>query len=185
MIGTPTALSVRVSRKTSDGEYGSFEGSAEVTVNLPPEVDLEQAFDASDAWLTAAVGASMAEKRGMIAKSKETHEQVVAAPSAEVVQAVAAAPAAQAPVASDATYEVIEVKNFAVEMTKSGKRIGKAFGGKWTKFGVTFWPETAAEVGVELDACDLDRKYNLPAVYTHARVEMDVDKPKKVVSFEK
>ena len=179
MIGTPTALSVRVSRRLGDGKYGSLEVSAELTVNLGADAKLDDTFDAIDAWLTAKVGKSAHEKLDRTEQAVALEIEPLAA--GFVPGTVVSGPATD----SDPRYEVIEVKNFAVEMTKSGKRIGKAFGGRWMKYGITFWPETAAEVGVELDACDLDRKYNLPAGLTKGRVEMDGDKPRKIVRFEK
>jgi hypothetical protein len=71
MIGTPSEIEVHVSRKLSDGDYGSFEVSASLRVNLPPDANLEEAFDSADSWLTAAVAGSVGEKQASIAKQAE------------------------------------------------------------------------------------------------------------------
>jgi hypothetical protein len=196
MIGTPSALSVRVSRKLSDENYGSFEVSAELEVNLPADADLEMAFDSADSWLTAAVAVSVREKQANIAK--RAHEAAAAVAAAAVPAGnVGITPPAVAnttilpeptrvPVDDNGTeFEVIEVKNFTVEMTKTGKRIGKVHGGKWTKFGVIAWPEAFAELNIDLDALTLDTAYTLPEGYKHARIEMDGEKPKRTHRFEK
>ena len=66
--GTPTKLAVRVSRKLSDGAYGSYEVLAELETNLAQDANLEEAFAAHDAWLTAAVAASVRNKQDNIAR---------------------------------------------------------------------------------------------------------------------
>ncbi|MFA5808725.1 MAG: hypothetical protein WC935_00125 [Thermoleophilia bacterium] len=68
MIGTPKTLKVHVSRKLGDNEFGSYGVDAELEVSLPPDANRDEAFDENDAWLTAAVGRSMAEKKASIQK---------------------------------------------------------------------------------------------------------------------
>lgn len=60
--GVPSAISVSVSRKKLDGDYGSFEVSASIEASLAPDANLEETFDELDTWLTAAVGTSVNEK---------------------------------------------------------------------------------------------------------------------------
>ena len=132
MIGTPTALSVRVSRKLNDGDYGSFEVAAELTLSLPADANLEEAFDASDAWLTAAVAGSVREKQANIAKQKPvTLRQQADIDAANdvtghVAQAVQPAPVAEirTPVTDEgAEYRTIDVEFFEVAVDANNIRV--------------------------------------------------------------
>lgn len=78
--GTPSKMSVGVSRKRSDGEYGSYEVSASIEANLAPDADLEKAFDELDTWLTAAVASSMNEKSQKLATAKPVAAQAEVQP---------------------------------------------------------------------------------------------------------
>lgn len=82
MIGTPASLTVRVSRKLGDKDFGSYGVEAEITVNLPADAKLNEAFDAADSWLTAAVARSMADKTEEIQKARPKSEE----PEAETKQ---------------------------------------------------------------------------------------------------
>jgi len=70
MTGTISQLSVRVSRKMGDGDYGSYGVEAEATENIAAGANVQEEFDALDAFLTAAVGMSMTEKKGTIEAAK-------------------------------------------------------------------------------------------------------------------
>ena len=203
-IGTITEIEVRVGSKVSFN-YGSHELSVSVKTMVPPDADPVKVAEATEAWGNAFVGRGNKEWLDAQAKQQKDTETISGALKAntEAHQAATAAAVAAVPAPVQPTlpvdvneptrhpldergneYDIITVQHFTVEMTKSGKRIGKAFGGRWMKYGVTFWPEVANEVGLDIDRCDLDRKYNLPTGWTKARVELEGDKPKKVVKFE-
>lgn len=61
MTGVPTILTVRVSRKLGDGDYGSFGGEWECTVNLPPNANLEEESQALFAFGKAFLGTELAD----------------------------------------------------------------------------------------------------------------------------
>ena len=88
--GIPEELWVRVSRKRSDGDYGSFGVEAELKVNLAnvQDLNLDDTFDAVDAWLTAAVAGSMKAKTAPEALPLKT--ELSEAPPPERVAALAA-----------------------------------------------------------------------------------------------
>ena len=71
MIGTPASLTVRVSRKLGDKDFGSYGVEAEITVNLPADAPLNEAFDAADSWLTAAVARSIQDKTEEVQKGRK------------------------------------------------------------------------------------------------------------------
>ena len=192
MIGTPTALSVRVSRKLSDQDFGSFEVSAELAVNLAPDADLSATFDEVDTWLTAAVAGSVREKQANIAKqqaAKAPPPGTVLAQSVDftggVVQVVQPAPVAEirTPV-TDAgdEYRVIEVDYFEVSVDANNVRVCKVHGGPYKKFGVRCWPEPLEAVGIKLETLEAG-KFSLPPEYKQAKVLMADGKPKKVWAF--
>lgn len=172
LIGTPTSLSVRVSRRLTDGNYGSFEVSAELDVNLPPEVNLEQAFDAADAWLTASVAKSIAEKQVDIVVAKP-------APVAQHAQQEMV----REPVVGDSETEVFEVIGYVIEYAPTGQKSLKVKGGKYSKFGVKVWPEVAQQ-----NAQLSDWETKDPGEYTivghlSAIVLLDGGKAKKVIGW--
>jgi hypothetical protein len=186
MIGTPSDLTVRVSRKLTDGEYGSFEVSAELTTNLPQGANLEEAFDGLDSWLTASVAKSVQEKRARIEKQQaESH----VAPGLDVaVAAPIAAPVIEVrtPVSEENTeYVMIDVKYLECVVSKNGKKYVKVHGGQYSKFGVPAWPEPLEAVGLDVEAMQPGQNYMLPQGYSKAKIELEDGKPKRVWKFEK
>ena len=69
--GVVSKIGCSVSRKVSDGAYGSFEVSKWVEVDLSPTANVEEEMIALDTYLTAAVGASAKDKQDKIAKPVE------------------------------------------------------------------------------------------------------------------
>lgn len=68
--GEVTEVSVSVSRKLSDGAYGSFEVAAALTMKLSPGEDFDDSVDALDAYLTAKVGQSAQSKAKKVEGTK-------------------------------------------------------------------------------------------------------------------
>ena len=59
MTGTPSSLTVRVTRKVSDSDFGSFGGEWECTVELGPKANLEEESQALFAFGRAFLGAEL------------------------------------------------------------------------------------------------------------------------------
>jgi hypothetical protein len=172
LIGVPTSLSVRVSRRLTDGTYGSFEVSAELGVELPADVDLTQAFDAADAWLTASVAKSVSEKQVDIGVAQHAQQ---APPVQQEIERV--------PVVGDSETEVVEITGYVIEYAPSGQKTLKVKGGKYPKHGVKVWPEMA-----EKNAQLSDWESKDPGEYTivgklTAVVLLDGGKAKKVIGW--
>jgi len=65
--GVVTEVTFTVSRKLTDGNYGSFETAASLTVSVPSaETDVDDLMDQLDAYLTAKVGASAHQKEAIV-----------------------------------------------------------------------------------------------------------------------
>jgi hypothetical protein len=65
--GVVTEVTFTVSRKLTDGNYGSFEAAASLTVSVPSaETDVDDLMDQLDAYLTAKVGASAHQKEAIV-----------------------------------------------------------------------------------------------------------------------
>ena len=45
-----------------------------------------------------------------------------------------------------AEYEYVKVSGLTVQFTPTGKKVGKIKGGKYTKIGVTVWPEVLKSI---------------------------------------
>ena len=184
LIGTPTELTVSISRKIwTEGTKGSLEVVAGLTVNLPPEVNLEQAFDAADAWLTASVAKSIAEKQvdiavsqpAPVAQHKPSNDGEGRYGNEVEVQRV--------PVVGDSETEVFEVIGYVIEYAPTGQKSLKVKGGKYSKFGVKVWPEIAQQ-----NAQLSDWETKDPGEYTivghlSAIVLLDGGKAKKVIGW--
>lgn len=173
LIGVPTQLSVRVSRKLGDGNFGSFEVSAELGVELQAGVDLTQAFDAADAWLTASVAKSVHEKQERIG-SVAQHAQRAPVVQQEVERV---------PVVGDSETEVFDVTGYVIEYSPQGQKSLKVKGGKYTKFGVKVWPEVAQQNAQLSDWESKDPgEYTIVGKLT-AIVLLDGGKAKKVIGW--
>jgi len=80
--------------------------------------------------------------------------------------------------------EWFQIAHVTPEMTKTGKVMFKAFGGRWMKFGVTLWPEVAATM--IKDPEDRPAGVEIPTPGLLGRVEYnDKGNPSKVVELAK
>ena len=172
LIGVPTSLSVRVSRKLTDGAYGSFEVSAELTANVPPDTPLDTMSDSMDAWVTAFVAKSVTEKQADIGVAQ--HAQQAPAVQQEIERV---------PVVGDSETEVFEVAGYVIEYMPTGQKSLKVKGGKYTKFGVKVWPEVAQQNAQLSDWESKDPgEYTIVGKLT-AVVLLDGGKAKKVIGW--
>lgn len=85
--GVVSKVGFSVSRKISDGAYGSAEVSTWIEMDLSPTADFEEAINALDDYITAKVGQSAKYKQDKITKPKaeepvETIPMVPVAPPA-------------------------------------------------------------------------------------------------------
>jgi len=69
-----------------------------------------------------------------------------------------------------------------VATVNKGKAYWKVQGGKFTKFGVTIWPETLKSAGFSKDKLDPMKTYDLTG-FTATYVTKDDGKPEKVISL--
>ena len=170
-------VTVLVSRKRTDGNYGSYDVSYGATINVPPDGDVDQLAMALDAYLTASVAESM----------KQKQEDM---PQAEEVPVLHNAPAKSAPREvrtpiddSGAEYDIFDVASIAVEYSPGGEKRAKVKGGKWAKFGVMCWPEVLSLEPLEWNLDELDAvEYSVPAGLKAKALMVD-GKPKKVVEW--
>ena len=61
MTGVPSSLTVRVTRKVSDSDFGSFGGEWDCTVELGPKANLEEESQALFAFGRAFLGTELAD----------------------------------------------------------------------------------------------------------------------------
>jgi hypothetical protein len=141
-------------------------------VSLPPDVNLDQAFDAADAWLTASVAKSIAEKQVDIATSTPVTQH---APKQQEVERV--------PVDGDSEIETFEVSGYVIEYAPTGQKSLKVKGGIYTKFGVKVWPEVAQKAAQLSDWEGKDAGEYAVVGKLAAVVLMDGGKPKKVIGW--
>ena len=85
--GVVSKIGVSVSRKISDGAYGSAEVSTWVEMDVSPTADFDEAIDVLDLYLTGRVGKSVRDKQDRIESAAPAPATVpmvpVAPPAAE------------------------------------------------------------------------------------------------------
>lgn len=74
----------------------------------------------------------------------------------------------------DNTFHATKLK---IEFTPEGKKKGKLFGGKFTQYGVTIWPEVLQQFGHDIDQMN-PGEYQFNAVVTYSLNEKN--QPQKV-----
>jgi len=194
-----TKVSVTYSRKVSTGDYGSEGAVFGVEADTPAGADIDAVGDALYAWAKTVATRNLApdlraQADGQLAKVLEQVTPENVHPEAAFGPPEAQAPAKPEPTRTKvdddgAEYEYVKVSGLTVQFTPTGKKVGKIKGGKYTKIGVTVWPEVALTVGVNLDELAAG-DYQLPALAGRTAVcLMKVsDKsgkpyPEKVVEF--
>ena len=169
--GTPSKAGVYVSRKLTDGNWGSFEVVYGLEMNLAEGADLDAVFKAMDDELTLAVGVSAHEKEAKVMRS-------VTQPEAEDFVEPEYMPS------TDATTKTILAETITVEFTPKGQKNAKVKGGRWKMYGVMCWPEVLSLPPIEWDLETLDAGDYPAPPGVKAIVLMDGDKPKKVIGWE-
>lgn len=201
ILGTPTSLSMRVSRKMSDSNYGSFEVSAELEVSLAKGVNLEDSFQSLRAWLEANVGRTIKAQKAAYDQLQPAPDRGYGLPAEHGTPGTApeygigderAVPPPRSPVeAPQATStrssgqmvtETWTNPVMTIEFTKGGDKYLRVRGGKWVKFGCPAWAETIPFT--YFTDWDPGQEYRLPDGLTEVVVQMnDKGQPKKVIEF--
>ena len=168
-------ITVSISRKLSDDNYGSFGVQAGITLEVAEGEDKDELYAASASWLSAKV-----------AGTHKAHGTLASQPVVPVRTPIpqgAVVKTGPAPVASD-DEDIFNVDTIMVEFMPDGvTKSAKAKGGRWSKYGVKVWPEVLALPPLEWDLDSLDAaEYPVPKGL-QAVVMMHEGKPRKVLEW--
>ena len=170
-----TEIHIRMSRKISDDNYGSFGVEGEIILELEDKDDKDEMWAYGASWLSA--------------KLAGTHKSHGTISSQPVLQTPDDAPKqAPKPVKTGPTpasdEDVFDVESIVIEMMPDGvTRTAKAKGGKWTKYGVKVWDEVLALPPLEWDLQQLDVGEYGPPEGLQAVAMMQDGKPRKVTAW--
>ena len=167
-------ITVSISRKLSDDNYGSFGVQAAITLEVAEGEDKDELYAASASWLSAKV-----------AGTHKAHGTMPSQPTAKPtpVPAGAVVKTGPAPVATE-DEDIFDVDTIMVEFMPDGvTKSAKAKGGRWSKYGVKVWPEVLALPPLEWDLQQTDvAEYPVPKGL-QAVVMMHEGKPRKVLEW--
>jgi hypothetical protein len=82
---------------------------------------------------------------------------------------------------SELYFEAVEL----VGEMKSGKPYWKVKGGKYTRFGVTIWPEVLEAAEIKPDKLDVAKTYKLDGFTAYYELNEETGNPQKVVNLAK
>src|SRR3990167_5399468 len=149
-----TRVSVTYSRKVSTGDYGSEGAVFGVEADTPAGADIDAVGDALYAWAKTVATRNLAPdlkaRTSFGPVSEEMLEDTVVPPGA-VVPPAKPEPTRTKIDDDGAEYEYVKVSGLTVQFTPTGKKVGKIKGGKYTKIGVTVWPEILKAVGLDIE----------------------------------
>jgi len=183
-------ITVSISRKLSDDNYGSFGVQAAITLEVGEGEDKDELYLASASWLSEKV-AGTHKAHGTLASQPElvtqdAHEKM---PIPPVAKKPPVAQSAQQPTpvkvgAAPSDEDVFDVESIVIKVMPDGvTKTAKAKGGKWTKYGVKVWDEVLALPPLEWDLPQLDvGEYGVPKGL-QAIVMMQEGKPRKVTAW--
>ena len=184
-------LHIRMSRKISDDNYGSFGVEGEIFLELDDKDDKDEMWAYGTSWLSAKLTGTH-KAHGTVSSQPTSNVEIVhidtetgAFQRAQPTPLPAGSVAKPAPVAQDAQQEdVFDVDSIVIEVMPDGvTKTAKAKGGKWTKYGVKVWDEVLALPPLEWDLQELDVAEYGPPKGLQAIVMMVDDKPKKVTGW--
>ena len=185
----------RLTRKVSDGNYGSFEYGEWFESPIEADTDVDKALDALEANLTKRV-----EKRvAKFLNGQPTVDEIASELGAEVLQTKAAAwrPADEPPplptgAAEEPTrtpmdengdeYDIFPVERIKITVSDTGTKFAKVFGGRWQKFGVTVWEEVMEGV-FPIGDLDVGHEFKPAQALKAKAILNEKGNPKKVVEF--
>jgi len=172
-------LGASISRKLGDGDFGSFEFAAWFEGDMPAGSELDSELAGLEAWLSAQVAARI----------KAFQNKIHAAPLVQPRQTVDDGPNYEADAApptepSTGDYLIFPVDKIRIEMTTTGKKIGKVFGGAWKKYGVTAWPDVLDSLIGSIENMQPGEELMPPRPNLRAKaVANDKGKPSKVIAW--
>ena len=191
-------ITVLVSRKRTDGNYGSYDVSYGATINVPDATtDVEELASALDAYLTASVAESMKQKQEALgALETVVRNAPQQPPLADLTPDEAPKTPLQVkpdlrepervPIDDGGNeYDIFDVDEIVMQATPNGKLFGKAKGGKWTKWGVSVWEEllTAPPLEWDFDSLSVGVAYAAPVGLRAKALLNDKGQPSKVVEW--
>ena len=186
-------ITVSISRKLSDDNYGSFGVQAGITLEVAEGEDKDELYAASASWLSAKVAGthkshgtapSKTAPPGQWGSVDADGNKVVPFPEpTKATPTPLPAGAKPAPVATG-DEDVFNVDTIMVEFMPDGvTKSAKAKGGRWSKYGVKVWPEVLLLPPLEWDLDSLDAaEYPVPKGL-QAIVMMHEGKPRKVLEW--
>lgn len=165
------------------GEGKSVGGDWSIEVDIAPESDAEAAIGGAYAWLKALAHQLMGEELSQIKHAVPT---------------VTTSQPATTGTPSAVNEDVVENCQLGCVVLGNGQKILKLFGGKWSKFGVSMWPEVILNypelvdyastwTGVTVGKDGVEQPQwlqGLPYPYTRAVVQLVDSQPKRVLRLE-
>lgn len=184
--GTVTKMSVTYHRRQShggDAGWDTKEFGITVEVSMDADADFTENARVTYADLKKKVDAVFPEPAPQQTFTPETQEKVDLLYGTEPTYNAVQPPQEQVP---PGVTETIPVTHLRVEFDQKGQKRLKVLGGRWEKYGVMVWPEVYHPLGINitpLDAADYPPPHFGLAATLKAVVEMDGEKPRKVVGW--
>ena len=178
-------LTVMLSKKVSDENYGSKGVTVGLTVDLEDGDDKDMEYAALSSWCAAKIGGTLKAHGALESQVlRDAPKKATVAKAAPVAQS-AQQPAKTGPAPTPASNEdVFDVDSISIGFMPDGvTKTAKAKGGKWTKYGVKVWDEVLALPPLEWDLQELDVAEYGPPKGLKAMVLMMDNKPKKVTGW--
>ena len=191
-------VSVFLSRKVSDGEYGSFESTIGIEDDVPQGTDQGSFAAGLRAWCKAFLDETLAvQRREYLHMPDMVGFEPAPRPNAPTSVAVRPPAAIRATVTEDALepsrvpiddagneYDIFVVDKLRIESTSTGTKVGKALGGKWRRHGVMVWPEVMEALIGSIADLDVGQEFGPPKPGTKAKALLnEKGSPSKVVEW--
>ena len=181
-----------ISRKVSDGNYGSFEHSRWYEGGMDADTDITKALNELEETLAEEVEARIDKfLNGQTLTTEKVDASLPTAPKVAREEPPLPPEPPNPPepvnVPSDevgAEYDIFNVDRFKIVVSDGGTKFAKAYGGRWQKFGVTVWEEVMEGV-FPFPIGDLDVGYEFapPQAMKAKAILNENGNPKKVVEF--
>lgn len=177
-MGKLKEITVSISRKLSDDNYGSFGVQAAITLEVEEGENKDELYLASASWLSEKV-AGTHKAHGTLSSQSMLDDPPAPVPPVKTIAATPVPAGAVAKTAQPTDGVVAGELTFVVETlsveAKGGKRYVKAKGGNFNVYGVNVWPEVLALPPIEWVADELDgADYPAPAGLTAIYVEKEI-----------
>ena len=168
-------LTVMLSKKVSDENYGSKGVTVGLTVDLEDGDDKDMEYAALSSWCAAKIGGTL-KAHGALESNTEPPKPVLRDAPKKAKTGPAPTPASN--------EDVFDVDSIVIEVMPDGvTKTAKAKGGKWTKYGVKVWDEVLVLPPLEWDLQELDVAEYGPPKGLKAIVLIVDNKPKKVTGW--